>query len=150
MSIKEILTEYNEKLQLKLLEEQELKNKLLFKQKMADNLLEQTLMPSFKILKEEFAQHGFGRVAQIKKGDYEIDLIIEFEEKDEFTYKVVLEQLEHSLQANLYIHHIGFNNIIIHGIKEKFLNGIALEQITPNLILEDFYTRYKKFLLGRV
>lgn len=146
IGIKSILQEYKTQIEAKgFLSKELIKNKID-----SESLMDKIIIPAFEDLRIEFEKYGEERKSNINTKPSQSSLIVFCNGKQEFIYRISIKNDNNNFKINAITYHINPEGEISLGKDERIFSEKRLYQISENDFKNDFYTKYRIYLLSNV
>lgn len=150
MDIKSILKEFKDQEKAKNSEA----DKVIKKKIYVDNFMDKVIISAFEKLITEFEEVGGERKAQLTTNALQSSLTVFCNDDTEYIYKISIENEDrpgngNELKINLITFLYNSDNVPSNGKKEIIFAGKKINNISEEDIRNDFYTRYRDYLLAR-
>jgi hypothetical protein len=150
IGIKSILREYNKKIK----DNNDKAEKIIHASVTAEILMNKLINPAFEKLRQEFEEDGEERKAEFNFKEPQSILTVFCNNSREYIFKVTLKNAapagyENDFQLNAITYHFNSAGELSNGKEERILSDKKITKISEEDIRNDFYTKYRDYLLSR-
>jgi hypothetical protein len=146
LGLKNILEEYKTHIQAKKI----LSTELIQKEINLDSFMNMILIQAFEHLNKEFEEFGEERKSKITIKPLQVSITIYNMDTQEYIYRITVKNDNNKFQINANIYSFNTSGELTQGNEEKLFKEKNMKQITEDDILNDFYTRFREYLLSTV